>query len=233
MNRNYSDYLDDSSLVIFQLNFTDTELDNFRDQKKISYESIKLVKSDAPLFARGPEIIVKLMNNYYEIEWIGGSKNNADFYILEKAIGNGNFTEMSKTKALNEDDKIYTLLSENSDQNEIVYFRIKQVNKDGSSAYSEIVKVGQGLIEELIVGQNYPNPFNPTTTIEFDLLQDSDIEVIIYDLSGKEVAILHKGFLSIGSYKYKFDATGLTSGIYLYQVKTLMSSLTRKMILTK
>ncbi|MBP1683349.1 MAG: hypothetical protein H6Q27_913, partial [Ignavibacteriaceae bacterium] len=99
--------------------------------------------------------------------------------------------------------------------------------------YSEVVKVGQGLIEDLIIGQNYPNPFNPTTTIEFDLLQDSDVEVKIFDLAGKEVAVLHTGFLSTGSYKFKFDATGLTSGIYLYQVKTPLSSLTQKMILAK
>lgn len=158
---------------------------------------------------------------------------DADFYVLEKAVGNGKYTQVEKSKALNEDGKIYSLLSENKDQNEIVYFRIKQINKDGSSVYSDDVKVGQGLVEDLIVDQNYPNPFNPTTTIEFDLLQDSDVEVKIFDLSGVEVAVLHKGFLSSGSYKYKFDATGLTSGIYLYQVKTPTSSLTRKMILTK
>lgn len=232
-NRNYSDYLDDSSNVIFQMNFSQEELDAFREQKKISYEMIRLKNSDAPLFSRGPELKVKLMNNYYEVEWSGGSTMDADFYVLEKAVGNGKYTQVEKSRALNEDGKIYSLLSENKDQNEIVYFRIKQINKDGSSVYSDDVKVGQGLVEDLIVDQNYPNPFNPTTTIEFDLLQDSDVEVKIFDLSGVEVAVLHKGFLSSGSYKYKFDATGLTSGIYLYQVKTPTSSLTRKMILTK
>jgi hypothetical protein len=153
--------------------------------------------------------------------------------MLEKAVGNGAFSETGKADAVNDRDKTYSLLSQHNDQTEIIYFRIKQVNKDGSAVYSEVVKVGQGLIEDLIIGQNYPNPFNPTTTIEFDLLQDSDVEVLIYDLAGKEVAMLHIGILSAGSHKFKFDATGLPSGIYLYQIKTTLSSQTRKMILAK
>jgi hypothetical protein len=125
------------------------------------------------------------------------------------------------------------MLSEINTKNEIVYFRIKQVNKDGSEVYSDVVKVGQGIIEDLIVGQNFPNPFNPTTLIEFELLQDADVEVKVFDLAGKEVAILHSGFLSSGEYKFKFDASGFPSGIYLYQISTPLSSQTKKMILAK
>lgn len=232
-NSNYEDYYDDSSKVIFQMDFSETEMNELRTDKKISYEQIKFIKSDAPVFLRGPKANVKMMNNFYEVEWSGGSFSDADYYVLEKAVGNGEFTETGKVDAVNDREKTYSLLSEHIDQTEIIYFRIKQVNKDGSIVYSEVVKVGQGLIEDLIIGQNYPNPFNPTTTIEFDLLQDSDVEVIIYDLAGKEVAILYIGFLSAGSHKFKFDATGLPSGIYLYQIKTALSSQTRKMILAK
>ena len=235
INRNYiyQDYNDDSSVVIFQMDFSETELNDLRAEKKISYEQIKFIKSDAPIFPRAPKINVRLMNNYYEIEWSGGSSTDAEYYVLEKAIGSGDFIETGKIDAIDDEEKKYILLSENNDHTEIIYFRIKQVNKDGSAVYSEVVKVGQGLIEDLIIGQNYPNPFNPTTTIEFDLLQDSEVQVKIFDLAGKEVAVLHEGFLSTGSYKFKFDATGLTSGIYLYQVKTPVSSLTQKMILAK
>lgn len=232
-NSSFRDYSDDSTRVVFQIDFSDTELNELRADKKISYELIKFKKSDAPLFARAPEINVKLTNNYYEIEWSGGNFSDAAFYILEKAVSDGDFFESGKAAAENEEAKIYSLICEHNYENEIIYFRVKQVNKDGSIVYSEVVKVGQGMVEDLILGQNYPNPFNPITTIEFDLLQDSDVEVTIYDLAGKEVEILHKGFLSSGLYKLKFDASGLTSGIYLYQVKTSNSSLTRKMILAK
>lgn len=232
-NRIYEDYYDDSAKVLFQMDFSEAELNKFKAGKKISYEQIKLVKSDAPIFPRAPKVNVNLMNNYFEVEWNGGSFSDADYYVLEKAVGTGDFTEAGKIDAINDEEKTYSLLSEHFDQTEIIYFRIKQVNKDGSIVYSEVVKVGQGLIEDLLIGQNYPNPFNPTTTIEFDLLQDTDVEVKIFDLEGKEVALLHTGFLSAGSYKFKFDGTGLTSGIYLYQIKTPTSSQTRKMILAK
>lgn len=232
-NRNYPDYSDDSSNVIFQMNFSETELINLLNKKSISYERIRLVKSDAPLFPRAPEISLKLMNNFYEIEWKGGSYREADHYVLERAIGSGNFIEAGKHAAFNDEAKTYSILSEKHGQPEIVYFRIKQVNKDGSQVYSDVVKVGQGIVEDLIVGQNYPNPFNPITLIDFELLQDSDVEVKVFDLAGKEVALLHSGFLASGVYKFKFDASGLPSGIYLYQIITPLSSQTRKMILAK
>jgi hypothetical protein len=232
-NRNFPDYSDDSSSVIFQMNFSETELNDLLNKKIISHERIRLVKSNAPLFPRAPEISFKLINNFYEIEWKGGSYREADHYVLEKAIGNGKFSEVGTQAAVNDEEKTYSMLSEEFAQPEIVYFRIKQVNKDGSEVYSDVVKVGQGIIEDVIVGQNYPNPFNPITLIDFELLQDSDVEIKVFDLTGKEVALLHSGFLASGVYQFKFDASGLTSGIYLYQITTPLSSQTKKMILAK
>jgi len=232
-NRNYPDYSDENSDLIFQMNFSEAEFSNLLNKRSISYERIRLVKSDAPLFPLSPEISFKLMNNYYEIEWKGGSYETVDNYVLERAIGNGNFIEVGKQPADNDEEKTYSMLSDKNEQNEIVYFRVKQVNKDGSEVYSDVVKVGQGIIEDLIVGQNFPNPFNPITLIDFELLKDSDVEVKVFDLAGKEVAVLHSGFLSTGIYKFKFDASGFPSGIYLYQINTPLSSQTKKMILAK
>ena len=232
-NRNFSEYSDDSSEVILQMNFSEAELINLLDQKMISYEGVKFSKSDAPIFPRAPEIDVKLLNNFYEIEWKGGEFRNADYYILERAIGSGDFLNIGREEADNDEKKLYSLLSEKPNQHDIVYFRIKQINKDGSSIFSDVVKIGQGTVEDIILGQNYPNPFNPTTLIEFELLQDSDVEIKVYNLAGVEVSLLHKGFLSHGIHQFEFDARGLPSGIYIYQVNTAYSTKTHKMILTK
>jgi hypothetical protein len=232
-NRNYSDYSDDSSRVILQINFSENEIQTLLEQKKISYEGLKLVQSNAPIFPRAPHIDVKLSNNFYEIDWNGGDFSNAGSYVLERAIGNSDFVEVGQESADNVEGKEYSLLSEKLSKPEILYFRIKQVNKDGSEVYSDVIKVGQGNIEDIIIGQNYPNPFNPTTSIEFELLLDSDVEIKVFNLEGKEVALLHKGFLTRGKYQFKFDATGMPSGIYLYQISTSYSVQTRKMILAK
>ena len=232
-NINFSDYLDDSSEVILHINFSEAELENLLNQKAISYEGIKFIKSDAPIFPRAPKIDVKLSNNFYEIEWSGGDFRNVDFYILERAIGSGDFLEMGREEADNAEKKLYSLITEKPNQPDIVYFRIIQINKDGSSIFSDVVKIGQGIVEDVILGQNFPNPFNPTTLIEFELVQDSDVEIKVYNLAGVEVALLHKGFLSSGIHQFKFDARGLPSGIYIYQVNTAYSTKTHKMILTK
>jgi hypothetical protein len=233
-NKNYTDYSDDSSNVILQLNFNDnTELSNLLNRKIISYERNRLIKSNAPIFPRSPEINVRLADNYYEIEWEGGSYENAVQYVLERASDNNDFVEINNVTADNIENKRYSLVSEKIQQPEIVYFRIKQINKDGSVIYSDVVKVGQGIVDDLIIGQNFPNPFNPTTLIEFELIQDSDVEVKVYNLAGKEIALLHKGFLSKGVHQFTFDASGLSSGVYLYQIITPLSSQTRKMIFAK
>ena len=232
-NINFSDYSDDSSRVILQMDFSETELENLLNQKIISHEGIKLIKSDAPIFPRAPGIDVKFSNNFYEIEWDGGDFMSADHYILERAIGNGDFLEIDQKEADNAEKRSYSLISEKPNQSDIVYFRIRQINKDGSSIFSDVVKIGQGTIEDVVLGQNYPNPFNPTTLIEFELIQDSDVEIKVYNLAGVEVELLHKGFLSSGIHQFEFDARGLPSGIYIYQVTTAYSTKTHKMILTK
>ena len=232
-NKNYIDYSDDSSNVILQLNFNDTELSNFLNKKTISYEKVRLIKSNAPIFPMSPEIKVKFSDNYYEIEWEGGSYKDAVQYLLERANDNNDFIEIGQMSADNNENKNYSLLSEKIEQPEVVYFRIKQINKDGSVIYSDVAKVGQGIVDDLIIGQNFPNPFNPTTLIEFELVQDSDVEVKVYNLAGKEIALLHKGFLSKGVHQFMFDASGFSSGVYLYQITTPLSSQTRKMILAK
>ena len=158
---------------------------------------------------------------------------NVSNYLLERAIGDNNFTEIAKQDADRNSEKIYTQLSEKTNQPEIVYFRVKQINLDKTEVFSDVVKVGQGIIKDIILEQNYPNPFNPKTQIEFELMQDSDVDVVVYNLAGKEVALLHKGFLSRGKYNFEFDGSDLPSGIYLFQVVSSQSTQTRKMILAK
>jgi hypothetical protein len=232
-NKNYIEYTADKSELILQLNFNELELNDQLSRKTISFEKVRFVKSDAPLFPRSPEIKVKLSENYYEIQWKGGSYNDASKYILERATGENDFIEIDQTVAENNEQKLYTLVSEKAGKPEIVYFRIKQINKDGSVIYSDVVKVGQGMVEDVLIGQNYPNPFNPTTLIQFELIQDSNVEVKVYNLAGKEISILHEGFLTKGLHQFEFDGSGLSSGLYFYQITTPLTSQTRKMILAK
>jgi len=88
------------------------------------------------------------------------------------------------------------------------------------------------------LNQNYPNPFNPITKIKFTLPQDvrgesKDVILNVYDVLGNEIAVLVDDEKFAGTHEVKFDATGLPSGIYLYQLKAGNYIQTKKMMLVK
>ena len=81
--------------------------------------------------------------------------------------------------------------------------------------------------------QNYPNPFNPSTTISFQLPKSGYLTLKVYDILGKEVACLVKENRLKGKYDVKFDASKLSSGVYVYQLRTNDILISKKMLLTK
>ena len=81
--------------------------------------------------------------------------------------------------------------------------------------------------------QNYPNPFNPTTTIRYSIPERSEIELVVYDALGKQIETLISGDHDAGVYEVDFDATGLSSGIYFYQIKSASFTETKKLVLMK
>lgn len=74
---------------------------------------------------------------------------------------------------------------------------------------------------ELLLGQNYPNPFNPTTKIAFTIPGPSTahVKLAVFDMLGKEVALLADEQLAPGTYSRTFDARGLASGVYVYRLQ--------------
>lgn len=86
---------------------------------------------------------------------------------------------------------------------------------------------------DFILEQNYPNPFNPSTAINFSLPVSSDISLRVFNILGKEVADITKGFYSAGNHSVVFDAKGLATGVYIYQLKHQSGMISKKMTLIK
>jgi len=81
--------------------------------------------------------------------------------------------------------------------------------------------------------QNYPNPFNPVTTIKFDVQQEAFVKLKIYDILGREVAVLVNENLRVGTYEAVFGTTKLASGLYFYELTAEDYKEVKKMILLK
>ncbi|MCZ6701492.1 MAG: T9SS type A sorting domain-containing protein [Ignavibacteria bacterium] len=232
-NRIFSNFISDSSEVKVHFSFNETTLSDLLSQELISLDKVTLLASDAPIFERAPGFNIKVFNNYYELTWSGGDFESAKYYIVERSDGENEFVEIYNIDADNLNDKKFSFITDRRKNSEIIYYRVKQINKDGSVLYSSQVKVGQGELEEFIINQNFPNPFNPTTQISIEVLVDSNFEIVVYSLEGKEVDVLHNGYLANGTYQFKFDGSELPSGIYLYKVSSPNFSRTKKMILAK
>lgn len=87
--------------------------------------------------------------------------------------------------------------------------------------------------EKFLLSQNYPNPFNPSTVISWQSPVGSWQTIKIYDLLGNEIATLVDEYKSAGNYEVIFDATGLSSGVYIYKIKIDNFIATNKMVLLK
>jgi len=89
------------------------------------------------------------------------------------------------------------------------------------------------LPSEVALNQNYPNPFNPTTQITYQLPQQSDVRLQVFDMTGKQVATLVNESMNAGTHTVNFDASELSSGVYLYKLQAETTVLSRKLTLIK
>ena len=86
---------------------------------------------------------------------------------------------------------------------------------------------------EFALHQNYPNPFNPVTVVNYQLPAVSNVRLVVYDLLGREVAVLANEPKAAGSYSVRFDATGLASGAYFYRLSAGRFTETRRLLVVK
>jgi photosystem II stability/assembly factor-like uncharacterized protein len=147
---------------------------------------------------------------------------NEDWETIGFVEGNGTTTEISNYSFIN---------NLNLTHNHTLYYRLKQIDFDGSFEYSNIIEVEIGLPTQFVLEQNYPNPFNPVTTISWQSPVASHQVLKVFDVLGNEVATLVDEFRDAGRYEVTFDASTLNSGVYLYRLTTNNFSSTKKMTL--
>jgi hypothetical protein len=167
--------------------------------------------------------------------------NNYGFGVERKIISNEQLTidNWNKTgfvegSGTSNRPKEYSFTDKNISTGKYSY-RLKQIDRDGKFEYSQSVEVTVGQApKEFALEQNYPNPFNPTTTIGFTLQVSGFTSLKVYDAIGREVVTLVNENLEAGIYHRQiFDASKLSSGIYLAKLQSGDNILLKKMLLIK
>jgi hypothetical protein len=80
------------------------------------------------------------------------------------------------------------------------------------------------------LSQNYPNPFSSTSTIDYTLVNSSNVSIEVFDITGKSVKSISEGIKSAGAHQVTLDATNLNDGIYYYSFRTDAGQVTKKMV---
>ena len=139
--------------------------------------------------------------------------------------GSGNSGDMAYHNYVDDLENIY--VCGNSTESSLDYVTIKYEKSTAINFTSS------ELPDKFNLYQNYPNPFNPSTKIKFELPVSGIVKLRIFDILGKETAVLLNGRLKAGVYEYEWNASGLTSGIYFYTLQTESHRETKKLVLSK
>ena len=173
-------------------------------------------------------------NKGFEVQKSVVRDQKSDWVNIGFINGNGTTTEQQNYKF--EDKNI--IAGKPAYRSGRYLYRLKQIDFDGSYKYSKTTEVNITAPEKFSLQQNYPNPFNPATTIKYGLPDQTRKEKIlvtlkVYDVLGNEVTTLVNEQKEPGRYTTEFDGSKLSSGVYLYVLKTGNYIETKKMVLLK
>ncbi len=158
-------------------------------------------------FARGTDTVLVFIDKETDID---GSPAPQGYYVLTGVID-------QYTTSVPPNDK----------------YEIRPRSLDDLTQATGVQQDTPGLPVNYALHQNYPNPFNPVTTIAFELPKADQVKVRVFDLLGKEVAILYDGKLDAGFYQFNFNGTQLSSGVYFYRIESKNFVDMKKMTLIK
>ncbi|MBU0690270.1 T9SS type A sorting domain-containing protein [bacterium] len=172
-------------------------------------------------------------DNEVTLRWTTGSETDNDYFSI---VRDG--AEMTRIDASgNATGHDYVWVDSNV-RNGVTYnYTLINVDVDGSQTVLETAAVtpnrNNANVMEYSLSQNYPNPFNPSTSIAYSLEEAGLVNITVFDITGREVAMLVNGEMAAGSHAVEFDAAGLPSGIYMYRMEAGDFSAVQKMVLMK
>jgi hypothetical protein len=180
-----------------------------------------------------------VLNNDIMLEWRTATEINNQGFEVQRQIGieqssGGNWEKIAFVDGYGTTAEAQSYSYTDSKLAAGSYtYRLKQIDFNGVYEYSNEISVEVSIPLEYVLEQNYPNPFNPNTLIKYSVPLGGLVTLEVFNLLGEKVATLVNEIQAAGRYEIDFDATDLSSGIYLYSLKSDNFNSLKKMLLMK
>ncbi len=187
----------------------------------------------------------KIKGGEVELNWkIINPANLNKFKIENKKAGTELYTSLTEVLFSNfrkkeDNDSVtsyYYTYSDRPQENGVYFYKVSVYDVLNKVVTAEEIKLGITEVPEFKLNQNNPNPFNPSTTITYQLLIPTKVNLKVYSLTGQFVDLLVEAFQTPGTYSVEFNTSKyneMSSGIYFYKLETNYSSDIKKMIFAK
>lgn len=159
-------------------------------------------------------------NNIVSLNWKTATELNNSGFEIQRSIDGVTYNRIGFVNGSGTTTQAnsYSFI-DNSPSNSKNYYRLKQIDFDGTFEYSQIVEVGIGIPATYQVSKNYPNPFNPTTNVKIDLPVESNVSYKLYNSIGETVKIFDSKEYAAGTHVLQIDGSNLSSGVYYFSIR--------------
>lgn len=166
------------------------------------------------------------------LNWATASESNNKGFVVERSkdvkkwdstgfvIGVGNSTSV----------RPYEFMDKGLEEGQYFY-RLKQVDLDGKSTFTNVVSATLSRTKNYVLGQNFPNPTVGTTMISYKVPATTPVKITLYDLYGRTVKVLENNIRQAGNYTIRVDVNGLLRGAYYYKMDANGYTESKKMII--
>lgn len=200
----------------------------------LAYNHPRLVVSTAPLRIELLAFNARLVDDTVRMSWETFDETHVKVYEVEKRTESGRYRVYREVKPLRSVERHQEyFVTDDWSGRRVVYYRLRKVTTDGTVLFSEEVPIGLEAILNFALEDNVPNPFTESTEIRYTLARRTHVELVVYDMSGREVSELVDERQDPGDYSVHFEAADLPGGMYFYKMKTGAGSLTKKMYLAR
>lgn len=204
-------------------------------------------KTDEPSEIRNviENFYAKLKKDRVRLYWVITNPDNLrEIKLQTKKSGEATYTDLDVIKYSDYIEKEVTDSISNYiysyrhkvKENGVYFYKITLIDNESKEIVNEEIKLGISDIPDFELLQNNPNPFNPSTIISYKLFSAGHVSLKIYNLTGKQIAVLVDQVQNAGNYSIEFNTGNfpeLSSGIYFYKLQTSYSSDIKKMIFAK